>query len=68
VRPEFPSLAGQDRAYLETQLRLFADGEAHRGGGPYAQLMREAARALTKADIAALAAWYAGLAAPPPLR
>ncbi len=55
----FPSLAGQHEGYLATQLRLWRDGM--RGGGPAAELMHEAARGLSDADIAALAAWYAGL-------
>jgi cytochrome c553 len=56
-RPEFPSLSGQDRAYLQVQLRLWREGL--RGGS---HLMRIAAQDLTDADIAALSAYYAGLA------
>ena len=55
-----PVIAGQHEAYLLTQLRLWRDGQ--RGGGPRAELMAQAARHLTDEDIAALAAWYAGLA------
>lgn len=57
ARPEFPALAGQDAAFLEAQLRLWRD--RMRGGS---RLMRMAARDLTDADIAALAAYYAALA------
>ncbi|EYD72478.1 Class I triheme cytochrome c [Limimaricola hongkongensis DSM 17492] len=55
----FPPLAGQDEAYLITQLRLWRDGV--RGGTEAFNLMRVAARELKEADIAALAAWYASL-------
>ena len=41
ARPDFPALAGQYEPYLLNQLRLFATG--HRGGGPFAALMHEAA-------------------------
>jgi cytochrome c oxidase subunit 1 len=54
-----PSLSGQHQGYLETQLRLWRGGE--RGGGPRANLMHVVALDLTDADIAALAAYYAGL-------
>ncbi|EKE45009.1 Class I triheme cytochrome c [Oceaniovalibus guishaninsula JLT2003] len=57
----FPPLAGQHAAYLRTQLDLWRDGA--RGGGVRSNLMAKAAQALTDADIAALAAWYAGLPA-----
>ncbi|MEQ8700100.1 MAG: c-type cytochrome [Bauldia litoralis] len=55
----FPSLAGQHAPYLEAQLRLWRDGA--RGGGETAKLMRHAAHDLSNDDIAALAAYYAGL-------
>ncbi|SDE91997.1 c-type cytochrome [Limimaricola pyoseonensis] len=55
----FPPLAGQDEAYLITQLRLWRDGV--RGGSEAHDLMRVAAQDLTEAEIEALAAWYAGL-------
>ncbi len=57
----FPALAGQHESYLTAQLRLWRDGA--RGGGPAAELMHDAARNLSDADIAALSAWYAGLPA-----
>ncbi|MSU89290.1 c-type cytochrome [Rhodobacteraceae bacterium 2CG4] len=56
----FPSLAGQYAPYLRQQLRLWRDEQ--RGGGPAAELMRQASRELTDEDIAALAAYYAALA------
>ncbi|UOA29364.1 c-type cytochrome [Pseudosulfitobacter sp. DSM 107133] len=55
--PIAPVLAGQSRAYLESQLKLWRDG--HRGGGARANLMTKAAQDLSDADIAALADWYA---------
>lgn len=54
-----PSLSGQHRAYLETQLRRWRAGE--RGGGARANVMHMVAHDLTDADIAALAAYYASL-------
>ena len=54
-----PALAGQYEAYLATQLRLWRDGQ--RGGGPRAELMQMAAQELVDEEIAALAAYYAGL-------
>ncbi|WP_323764438.1 c-type cytochrome [Marinovum sp.] len=60
LNPAFPSLAGQQAAYLAQQLRLWREG--NRGGGPAAELMYKSARELTDAEIEALAAYYAGLA------
>jgi cytochrome c553 len=57
--PFIPRLAGQPAWYLETQLHLWRSG--HRGGGPYARLMREAADRLEPEEIRALAAYYAVL-------
>lgn len=57
-RPDFPSLSGQYRAYLEMQLELFTS-EAARGGGTFVHLMEEASHALEEEDISAVAAWYA---------
>lgn len=56
AEPRAPALAGQNRAFLETQLRLWRDG-IRQGSGK----MRAAARALTRQDIAILAEWYASL-------
>ncbi|MCB9537297.1 MAG: c-type cytochrome [Myxococcales bacterium] len=59
-REDYPRLAGQAAWYLTDQLRLFRRG--HRGGTPYAALMQTvAAHDLTDAEIAAVAAHYAGL-------
>lgn len=58
--PIAPMLAGQGRAYLENQLRVWRDEP--RGGGPRTELMRKAAQGLTDAQIKTLAAWYAGAA------
>lgn len=54
-----PVLAGQYEAYLARQLHLWRQGI--RGGGPRANLMRQAAEHLEDDDIAALAAYFAGL-------
>ncbi|MCU0910961.1 MAG: c-type cytochrome [Rhodobacteraceae bacterium] len=56
ARPGTPALAGQGRAYLAAQLRLWRAG--HRGGS---EVMAAAARRLTDDQIDALAAWYAAL-------
>lgn len=55
-QPQTPVLAGQDRAFLETQLRLWRD-EVRIGSAK----MTAAARALTDDQIALLAEWYAAL-------
>lgn len=54
-----PAIAGQHEPYLAIQLRLWREGL--RGGGPRAELMRKAAQYLSDEEIAALAAYYAGL-------
>lgn len=59
AQPDFPVLAGQHRAYLETQLQLWRRGL--RGGGPRSQLMHKAAQDLTDDNIVALAAYYTSL-------
>jgi cytochrome c553 len=48
-----PHLAGQDRDYLVAALRQYRSGERR------AAAMRAASGALSDADIAALADWYA---------
>lgn len=55
--PLFPTLAGQNQLYLETQLRLWRSG--HRGGTNRAELMHQVATNLTDHEIEALAAFYA---------
>jgi cytochrome c553 len=65
-RPEYPRLAGQERAYLVRQLDLFNEhGEAR--GGPHAEIMAQALRVLpnveegplTHEEIESLATHYA---------
>lgn len=58
--PETPRLAGLSEAYIAAQLKLWRDG-AHGPGGPRADLMAKAARALEDGDIAALARYYGTL-------
>lgn len=57
INPAYPSLSGQYRPYLETQLRLWRAGE--RGGSEVAEIMHQAAARLTDAQIEAVSAWYA---------
>ncbi len=64
-RAEFPRLAGQDREYLATQLRLFSEHGVRRGGH-HAEIMAKALRVLpqaeagplSEAEIEALAEYY----------
>ena len=49
--------SGQYRDYIETQLRLFAEGR--RGGTPYAHIMESIAGRLTAEPRADAAAYYA---------
>ena len=64
-RLEFPRLMGQDREYLVTQLELFNEHGAERGGH-HAQIMAQAIRVLpqmevgplTEAEIEALTGHY----------
>lgn len=60
IDPAYPALSGQYRPYLEAQLKLWRAGA--RGGTRVAKLMHQAANRLSDADIAAVAAWYAGRA------
>jgi len=58
----YPAILGQQAEYLRRQLRLFTPeepGHAPRRTGTAAHVMAEAARALTPADIDALADWLA---------
>ena len=57
ARAEYPRLAGQDIDYLRTQLELFTEYGAERGG-PNAHIMAEIARELSQHDIEALAAYF----------
>ncbi|MBC56543.1 MAG: cytochrome C [Confluentimicrobium sp.] len=56
AQPEAPALAGQDRAFLAAQLRLWRDG-VRRGSDK----MSAAARSLSDEEIALLSDWYAAL-------
>jgi cytochrome c553 len=61
VRDAIPRLAGQDAAYLQQQMQLFARREgAPRGGGPMVALMQHAVGDISPEEIARLARWYAG--------
>jgi len=53
--PTFPHLAGQNAAYLESQLRHFRSGER------YHPLMTPVAETLSDQDIDELAAYYSSL-------
>lgn len=57
--PNYPRLAGQYARYLELQLTLFKN--EHRGGTPYADIMRRVAGQLTDEQIKAVSAYYASL-------
>jgi cytochrome c553 len=59
--PTYPNLAGQNRLYLEYALRLYRSGERR---GEQAGMMYTVAQALSDADIADLAAYYADLPRP----
>uniref|UniRef100_UPI001E400FA3 c-type cytochrome n=1 Tax=Brevirhabdus pacifica TaxID=1267768 RepID=UPI001E400FA3 len=59
LEADFPALAGQHRTFLESQLILWR--KSLRGGGKAAELMWQAARDLTDADISALSAYFASL-------
>lgn len=57
----YPELAGQYAGYIELQLALFASG--HRGGSPYAHIMRHVAWRLDSIEASDVAAWYESLGA-----
>lgn len=57
VGASFPSLAGQPAIYLQSQLRAWQQGK--RPPGPLG-LMPAVAKRMTAAEIAAVAAWFAG--------
>lgn len=59
ISPLYPRIAGQHEWYLRQQLKLWRDGG--RSTTPLAKIMTAASRALTEADIAALAAYYGSL-------
>ena len=51
----WPNLAGQKEAYLASQLKMFRDGKRNN------PMMSAMSKGLSDADIANLAAYYAGL-------
>jgi cytochrome c553 len=53
----YPLLAGQYADYLVLQLEQFASGQ--RGGSEYAHLMQQVAPRMSRAEMAAVAAYYA---------
>ena len=59
----YPLHAGQDAAYLTLQLELFK--KDHRGGSPFARLMRPIASRLTAEQMRDVTAYYASLPAEP---
>jgi cytochrome c553 len=59
----YPLLAGQYADYLIVQLEQFAAG--HRGGSEYAHLMQEVAPRMSRADMEAVAAYYAAATGAP---
>jgi len=56
--PTYPNIAGQNALYLEYALHLYKAGERR---GEQAGMMYTVAQALSEADIADLAAYYASL-------
>jgi cytochrome c553 len=57
--PEYPSLAGQDAAYIEHQLHLLHDGaRTGKPGDPGAMMMPGMASILSDQDIEDVAAYY----------
>ena len=57
TRPTYPRLDAQDTDYLLSQLKLFKELGAQRGG-PNAHLMAEVVRGLEEQQMEALAEWY----------
>jgi cytochrome c553 len=58
--PTYPNIAGQNALYIDYALRLYRDG---RRSGEQAGMMYTVTQALSDADIADLAAYYASLPA-----
>ncbi|RUM95209.1 c-type cytochrome [Pseudaminobacter arsenicus] len=57
--PAYPKIVGQKRAYLEAQLRLFA--ESRRGGTDYAHIMTKVAGKLSEKDIEDVATYLTSI-------
>jgi cytochrome c553 len=58
VMPQYPKIGGQNLEYLSGALKAYRDG---RRQGTYASIMSAAAKGLSDADIADLAAYVASL-------
>lgn len=56
--PTYPNLAGQNAAYLESAMKAYKNGDRKGGQAP---VMTSMVAALSDADMANLAAYYAGL-------
>ncbi|WMD18313.1 c-type cytochrome [Achromobacter seleniivolatilans] len=56
--PQYPVIAGQNRAYLSNALKAYRDGKRQ---GTYASMMAAATRTLTDEEISALADYIAAL-------
>jgi cytochrome c553 len=59
VNPNYPQLAGQYAAYLQTQLSIFK--AKHRGGTPYHTIMHAFVGQLTDEQVRAVSEYYASL-------
>jgi cytochrome c553 len=64
--PLYPKIARQPEAYIAVQLDLFRDGK--RGGTEFSHLMTNAAKRLSDAHIAAVAAYFSTLPETPATR
>lgn len=58
VMPNYPNLAGQNAAYLESALKAYRDGQRSAG---QAAIMKGMAAALSDEDISNLAAYFSSL-------
>lgn len=58
IAPNYPNLAGQNAAYLESALKAYRDGQRSAG---QAAIMKGMAAPLSDADISDLAAYFSSL-------
>lgn len=58
IAPNYPNLAGQNAAYLESALKAYRDGQRSAG---QAAIMKGMAAPLSDADISNLAAYFSSL-------
>jgi cytochrome c553 len=58
IAPNYPNLAGQNAAYLESSLKAYRDGQRSAG---QAMIMKGMAAPLSDADISNLAAYFSSL-------